>query len=191
MEAKMTKTRCSWTGEDPLMITYHDRDWGTPLHNDRRLFESIVLQGAQAGLSWRTILHRRRNYRKAFDNFDPGVISAYDSGKISELLSNKGIIRNRLKVESTVQNAASFLTVKKAFGSFDAYLWQFVGGEPIRNERQRLDDIPAKTEESIAMSKDLKKRGFKFVGPTICYALMQAVGMVNDHLVTCFRHHEL
>ena len=182
------KTRCGWSTNDPLYIDYHDEEWGVPVHDDQKLFEMLILEGAQAGLSWITILRKRENYRKAFNNFDAKKIIKYDSEKVKNLLLNEGIVRNRLKIAATIQNAKCFLKVQKEFGSFDKYIWQFVGGKPIKNERKTLKDIPAKTAESDAMSKDLKKRGFKFVGSTICYAYMQAVGMVNDHTVDCYRH---
>lgn len=184
-----SKTRCSWANGD-LYTEYHDKEWGVPVHDDRHLFEMIILEGAQAGLSWITILKKRENYRKAFDHFDAKKIAKYDARKIQKLLADPGIVRNRLKVNATVQNAKSFLAVQKEFGSFDKYLWQFVGGKPIRNSWKK-GQVPAKTKESDAMSKDLLKRGFKFVGSTICYAFMQAVGMVNDHAVDCFRHEKL
>ena len=189
--AKMEPKRCSWAGDDPAMRAYHDSEWGVPLHDDKQLFEFLVLEGAQAGLSWQTVLNKRENYRAAFDDFDAEKIARYGDKKIAELLANTGIIRNRLKIHATIQNAKSFLKVREEFGSFDAYLWRFVGGQPIINRRRSMKEVPAKTEISDAMSKDLLKRGFKFVGSTICYAHMQAVGMVNDHLVTCFRHKEL
>jgi len=182
--------RCTWA-TDPLSIIYHDQEWGVPLHDDRRLFELLILEGAQAGLSWITILKKRPAYRGAFDRFDPRKVAKYDEGKIAALLANEGIVRNRLKVRAAVQNAQAFLAVQKEFGSFDKYIWQFVGGTPLRNRRRRTQNLPARTEQSDAMSKDLQKRGFKFVGSTICYAFMQATGMVNDHLVTCFRYKEL
>ncbi len=181
-------TRCEWAGLDPLYIAYHDNEWGVPAHDDRHLFEMLILEGAQAGLSWITILKKRENYRHAFDNFDAEKIAQYDQGKVEELLANPGIVRNRRKVESTIQNARAFLAIQEEFDSFDAYVWQFVGGQPKQNQWQSLAEIPAKTPESEAMSKDLKKRGFNFVGPTICYAFMQATGMVDDHLVDCFRY---
>lgn len=184
------KPRCGWVGEDPLYIAYHDKEWGTPLHDDRKLFEFLVLEAAQAGLSWITVLKRRQNYREAFDGFDPEKIAGYDPDKISSLLSDRGIIRNRRKVEATVQNARAFLAIQKEFGSFDAYIWRFVGGKPVKNAWKHPEEIPPKTNESTIISKDLKKRGFGFVGPTICYAFMQAVGMVNDHTVDCFRYDE-
>ena len=184
------KKRCPWAGNDPIYVKYHDSEWGVPLHNDRQLFEFLLLDGFQAGLSWITILKKRANYRKAFDHFDARKIATYNTRKIKQLLSNKGIIRNKLKIEAAVQNAKSFLMIQDEFGSFNDYIWQFTGGKTIRNTWATLDQIPAWTEESVSMSKDLKKRGFKFVGPTICYAFMQAAGMVNDHLVGCFRYHE-
>jgi len=184
----MERRRCDWAGDDPLYTRYHDEEWGVPVHDDRQLFEMLNLEGAQAGLSWITILRKRENYRAAFDHFDAAKIAAYDEAKIAELLANPGIVRNRLKVRGVVKNAKAFLAVQEEFGSFDAYIWRFVGGEPIVYERQTVGDIPAQSPEAEAMSKDLKKRGFTFVGPTICYAFMQAVGMVNDHTVDCFRH---
>lgn len=180
--------RCGWVSADPLYIQYHDEEWGVPAHDDRHLFEMLCLEGAQAGLSWITILRKRENYRAAFDNFDATKIAGYDEGKIAELLANPGIVRNRLKVNAFVKNARAFLEVQAAFGSFDAYLWRFVGGQPLQAQRASLRDVPAQTPEAEAMSKDLKKRGFTFVGPTICYAFMQACGMVNDHTVDCFRY---
>lgn len=183
--------RCAWCGEDPLYMKYHDEEWGVPLHDDRQLFEMINLEGAQAGLSWITILRKRANYKKAFDNFDAKKIAKYDSEKIESLLQNEGIVRNRLKVNSVVTNAKAFLEIQKEFGSFDAYIWQFVGGKPLKNKRTGMKDIPAKTAESDAMSKDLLKRGFKFAGSTICYAFMQATGMVNDHVTDCFRYKQV
>lgn len=179
--------RCAWAKND-LAIRYHDREWGVPCHRDRVLFEFLILEGAQAGLSWDTILRKRTNYRLAFDNFDPKKVSLYNARKIRELLHNEGIIRNRLKIVSAITNAKAFLAVQKEFRSFDRYVWQYVGGKPLVNVRKGLTDIPARTAGSDAMSKDLKKRGFTFVGSTICYAFMQAVGMVNDHAVTCFRY---
>jgi DNA-3-methyladenine glycosylase I len=181
--------RCAWAKND-LAIRYHDREWGVPCHRDRVLFEFLVLEAAQAGLSWDTILRKRKNYRVAFDNFDPKKVAIYDARKLRELMHNEGIIRNRLKITSAVTNAKAFLAVQKEFRSFDRYIWQFVGGKPLVNARNGVGDIPARTSESDAMSKDLKKRGFTFVGSTICYAFMQAVGMVNDHSVTCFRYKE-
>ncbi len=182
------KQRCQWAGNDPLYQKYHDEEWGVPLHNDQKLFEMLILEGAQAGLSWITILRKRENYRKAFSNFDAKKIAKYDSKKVEQLLLNEGIIRNRLKIASTIQNAKCFLEVQKEFGSFDKYIWQFTGGKTINNRWRTIKEIPTETKESDAMSKDLKKRGFKFVGSTICYAFMQAVGMVNDHTVDCFRY---
>lgn len=184
------KKTCGWPADDELMIAYHDTEWGTPEHDDRKLFELLLLDNAQAGLSWRTILHKRENYRKAFDNFDPAKIARYTPRKIESLLNNPGIVRNRLKVASAVTNAKLVLEIQKEFGSFDAYIWQFVNGKPIRNKCKTLADIPATSPESDAMSKALKKRGFKFVGSTICYAFMQSAGLVNDHLTCCFRHKE-
>jgi len=183
--------RCDWTSDDELMIKYHDEEWGEPKNDDRRLFEDLVLDGAQAGLSWRTILIKRENYREAFDNFDPMKVAAYDEAKIEELLQNPGIVRNRQKVNSAVKNAKAFLKIQEEFGSFDAYIWEFVDGKPIQNERKSMSELPAKTELSEEISKDLKKRGFNFVGPTIIYAFMQAVGLVNDHTVDCFRYSEI
>ena len=183
--------RCPWAGTDPLYVAYHDTEWGVPVHDDRTLFEFLILEGAQAGLSWATILKKRDNYRRAFDNFDPAAVAAYDEDKIAALLADPGIVRNRLKVRAAVRNAAAFLKVQEEFGSFDAYVWRFVGGRPIVNQWQSLRELPAETAESRALSKDLQKRGFTFVGPTITYALMQAVGLVNDHLVSCFRYQDL
>lgn len=180
-------SRCEWAGVNHAeYIAYHDTEWGVPVHDDRLLFEFLILEGAQAGLSWLTILKKRENYRKAFDGFDVRKIARYNDKKIAALLADAGIVRNRLKVAAAVKNAQAFLAVQKEFGSFDAYIWGFVGGKPIKNARQSLKDVPAKTAESDAMSKDLMKRGFKFVGSTICYAFMQAVGMVDDHTVGCF-----
>lgn len=186
--------RCAWCGNDPLYVKYHDEEWGVPVHDDRKLFEMLCLEGSQAGLSWITILRKRENYRKAFDNFDARKIVRYNAARIRRLLKDDGIVRNRLKIEAVIQNAKSFLEVQKEFGSFSAYVWQFVGDEPRQNNRTRLKRIPPSTKESDAMSKDLKKRGFKFVGsiPTCRdYAFMQAVGMVNDHIVNCYRYEEL
>jgi DNA-3-methyladenine glycosylase I len=179
---------CDWPGENKLMIEYHDTEWGVPLHDDRKLFELLMLDNAQAGLSWQTILNKRENYRKAFDNFEPAKIARYNKRKITSLLNNPGIIRNRLKIESAVTNARAVLEIQKEFGSFDTYIWQFVNGTPIRNRWKSLNEIPATSPESDAMSKALKKRGFKFVGTTICYAFMQSAGLVNDHLIHCFRY---
>jgi len=172
-------------------MDYHDREWGVPVHDDTRLFEFLVLEGAQAGLSWTTILRKRENYRRAFDNFDPEKVAVYDSRKIDELLADRGIVRNRRKIESAIENARAFRDVQNEFGSFDSYIWEFIGGKPIRNGWKDLAEIPAETELSRQMSRDLKKRGFSFVGPSICYAFMQAVGMVNDHTVDCFRYLEI
>jgi len=183
--------RCDWANRSELEQSYHDHEWGVEIHDDRTLFEFLVLEGAQAGLSWSTILRKREGYRRAFDNFDARKISNYSEKTVSRLLANPGIIRNRLKINAAITNARAFLQVQKEFGSFDRYIWQFVNGRPIRNSWRTMTDIPASTPESEDMSKDLKKRGFKFVGPTICYAFMQAVGMVNDHVVDCFRHKEL
>ena len=182
------KHRCQWAGNDPLYQKYHDEEWGVPVHDDRKLFEMLTLEGAQAGLSWITILRKQENYRKAFSNFDAKKIAKYDSKKVEQLLLNEGIVRNKLKIASTIQNAKFFLELQKEFGSFDKYIWQFTAGKPVKNNWKSLKEIPPKTKESDAMSKDLKKRGFKFVGSTICYAFMQAVGMVNDHTVDCFRY---
>ena len=179
--------RCGWA-KDELSIRYHDEEWGVPVHDDRRWFEFLVLEGAQAGLSWDTILRKRENYRRAFAGFDPAVVARFRETKIEELLADSGIVRNRLKVNSVVRNAQAFLKIQQDVGSFDAYIWPFVDGEPIRNTWRSLDQVPARTEISDALSKDLKRRGFTFVGSTICYALMQATGLVNDHLVGCFRH---
>jgi DNA-3-methyladenine glycosylase I len=183
--------RCAWAGTDPIYVKYHDTEWGIPLHDDRKLFEFLLLDGFQAGLSWITILKKRSNYRKAFDHFEPGKMAAYDLYKVKELLANKCIIRNRIKIEAASQNAKSFLAVQKEFGSFDKYIWQFTGSQTIKNAWKTMAEIPAQTKESVAMSNDLKKRGFKFVGPTICYAFMQAAGMVNDHIVDCFRYSQV
>ena len=187
----MRQNRCAWAGNDALYQSYHDTEWGVPLHDDRRLFEFLVLEGAQAGLSWITILRKRENYRDAFDDFDATRIAAYDANKIESLLQNPGIVRNRLKIEATVTNARRFLEVQDKYGSFDTFVWQFVGGRPRQNNWRGLAEVPASTPESDAMSKELKRRGFKFVGTTICYAHMQATGMVNDHTTDCFRHREL
>jgi DNA-3-methyladenine glycosylase I len=185
------KIRCEWAGSEPLYFDYHDNEWGVPLHDDSKIFEMLVLEGAQAGLSWLTVLRKRENYRKAFDGFDPGKVAHYDDKKFQQLLANEGIIRNKLKIRSAIQNARAFLEAQNEFGSFDNYIWQFVGGKSIQNSWRSLSELPARTPESEAMSKDLRKRGFSFVGPTICYALMQATGMVNDHIVTCFRYQEI
>ncbi len=185
------KKRCPWADSDPITIAYHDCEWGRPLHDDRQLLEYLLLDGFQAGLSWIAILKKRSNFRNAFDHFDPRKIAAYDTVKVKQLLLDKGIIRNKLKIEAAVQNAKSFLAVQDEFGSFDDYIWQFTGGKTIKNAWKTLRQIPAWTNESVAMSNALKKRGFKFVGPTICYAFMQAAGMVNDHLVDCFRYNQV
>lgn len=186
------KCRCGWVKEGNLIYQqYHDEEWGVPVHDDRVHFEFLILEGAQAGLSWETILKRREGYRKAFAEFDPVLVSQFDKETIEELLKEPGIIRNRLKLESAVNNARCFLKVQKEFGTFDQYIWPFVEGKPIQNERKTIQDIPALTNEAIALSKDLKKRGFTFVGPTIIYAHMQATGLVNDHTVDCFRYHEV
>jgi DNA-3-methyladenine glycosylase I len=185
-------TRCFWADTtDPLYLDYHDHEWGVPIHDDRLLFEFLILEGAQAGLSWYTILKKRPNYREAFDGFDPDKIAVYDEHKVAELLADPGIIRNRLKINAAIRNAQSFIKIKQEFGSFDAYMWQFVGGKPIINHWTSGREIPAQTEVSRRMSKDLIQRGFRFVGPTICYAHMQAVGMVNDHTTDCFRYREI
>ena len=185
-----SRRRCEWATND-LGIRYHDEEWGVPLHDDRGLFELLILEGAQAGLSWDTILKKRETYRVAFDNFDPGAVVGYDEAKVNLLLADPGIVRNRLKVLSAIQNAKEVLAIQKEYGSFDAYIWRFVGGRPVQNSWRSLRDIPAKTEESDAMSKDLRKRGVKFAGSTICYAFMQATGMVNDHTLECFRRAEI
>ena len=183
-------TRCAWATTEPA-ITYHDKEWGVPVHDDLVLFEFLILEGAQAGLSWNTILKKRENYRKALDGFRPEKIARYGKRDVQRLLCNDGIVRNRLKIATTIENAKRFLEVRKEFGTFDAYLWSFVGSEPIQNRWRTLADVPARTAESDTMSRDLLQRGFKFVGSTICYAFMQATGMVNDHLVTCPRHVQL
>jgi DNA-3-methyladenine glycosylase I len=188
--ANQSLIRCEWVGTDPLSIAYHDQEWGVPVHDDRKLFEFLILEGMQAGLSWMTILRKRENFRAAFDEFDPVRIAGYDQEKFDELLNNPGIIRNRLKIKAASQNAGAFLAVQDEFGSFDAYMWQFVGGKPIVNSWLKMSEIPVQTEESVLLSKDLKKRGFNFVGPTIVYAHMQATGMVNDHTTDCFRYLE-
>jgi DNA-3-methyladenine glycosylase I len=188
MSAKSEKTRCGWCGTDALYVAYHDHEWGVPVHDDRKLFEFLVLEGAQAGLSWITILRKREAYRRAFAGFDPKRVARFDARKIQSLLKDPGIVRNRLKVASAVKNARAFLAVQEEFGSFDRYQWQFVDGRPLQNRCKSLRDIPARTAVSDAFSKDLKRRGFTFVGSTIIYAHMQAVGMVNDHVVGCFRH---
>ncbi|HTX38875.1 MAG TPA: DNA-3-methyladenine glycosylase I [Bryobacteraceae bacterium] len=182
--------RCDWA-RDEMMIAYHDAEWGVPLHQDRGLFEFLILEGAQAGLSWATILKKRDAYRAAFDGFDPRAVAQYDEARTAALLANAGIVRNRLKIHAAVENAKAFLEVQKEAGSFDAYIWSFTGGKPLCNRWRRMDQVPARSERSDAMSKDLQKRGFRFVGSTICYAFMQAVGIVNDHLVSCFRYREV
>jgi DNA-3-methyladenine glycosylase I len=179
--------RCEWAGADPMMVSYHDKEWGIPVHDDHTLFEFLILEGAQAGLSWSTILKKRDAYRTAFDHFDPSVVARYGAARQRRLLADAGIVRNRLKIAAAAQNARAFLEVQQEFGSFDAYLWRFVDGRPIVNAPRSMRDVPARTEISDALSKDLKRRGFNFVGSTICYAFMQAVGMVNDHAVSCFR----
>jgi DNA-3-methyladenine glycosylase I len=187
----MTKQRCAWANSSQLYLDYHDLEWGVPVHDDRKLFEFLILEGAQAGLSWSTILNKRQGYVQAFDNFEVSKIANYSDIKVQELLANPGIVRNRLKIQAAIQNAQTFLEVQDQFGSFDAYIWQFVGGKPVQNSWKSLQEIPPKTQESDAMSKELKKLGFTFVGSTICYAFMQAVGMVNDHTVDCFRGQEV
>jgi DNA-3-methyladenine glycosylase I len=190
-QAVTKKIRCGWAGADPMVIAYHDKEWGVPVHDDCHLFEFLVLEGAQAGLSWSTILKKRENYRAAFDEFDPKKVAEYDENKIHQLLQDPGIVRNGMKIRSAVTNALAVLAIQEEFGSFGNYIWQFVGGETIHNGWEASADVPAKTREAEAMSKDLKRRGFKFVGPTICYAFMQATGMVNDHTRDCFRFKEL
>ncbi|TFG76315.1 MAG: DNA-3-methyladenine glycosylase I [Thermodesulfobacteriales bacterium] len=183
--------RCDWSGTEPIYVDYHDKEWGVPVHDDRMHFEMIILDGAQAGLSWITILKRRDSYREAFDNFDAVKVSRYNDKKVEKLLTNPGIIRNRLKVNSAVKNAQAFLKIQKEFGSFDDYIWQFVNHKTIQSKWKKMSELPAKTAESDTMSKDLKKRGFSFVGSTICYAYMQAAGMINDHITNCFRYKEV
>jgi DNA-3-methyladenine glycosylase I len=185
----MDKKRCTWPADDELMIRYHDEEWGVPVHDDRKLFEFLVLDAFQAGLSWRTILYKRETFRKAFANFDAGKVARFDDARVEALMQDTGIIRNRLKIKGTITNAALFLEVQKEFGTFDKYIWQFTGGKTITNKWKTTDKVPATSQESDAMSADLRKRGFKFVGSTICYAFMQAAGMINDHLTTCFRYH--
>ena len=184
-------TRCAWSGSDPLLLDYHDREWGVPLHDDRRLFEFLILEGAQAGLSWMTVLRKRENYRRAFQGFDPQVIAAYSPADVRRLLADEGIIRNRLKIESAIRNGRALLSIIEEFGSFDAFLWRYVQDRPIQNAWPSPAQVPARTELSDKISKDLKTRGFNFVGSTICYAFMQAVGMVNDHTIDCFRFAEV
>lgn len=185
------KTRCEWVGSDSLMLSYHDKEWGVPVHEDNELYEFLILEGAQAGLSWSTVLNRREGYRSAFSNFDVHKVASYSEEDYDRLVQNQGIIRNRLKIKSAINNARQFINIQEEFGSFDKYIWQFVNYNPIHNRFEKLTEIPASTEISNAMSKDLKKRGFNFVGPTICYAYMQAIGMVNDHVVDCFRYEEI
>ncbi len=187
---KRQRKRCGWARTE-LSIPYHDLEWGVPLHDDRRLFEFLILEGAQAGLSWETILKKRENFRQAFDRFDPRKVAEYDRRKKAQLMGNQGIIRNRLKIDAAIANARAFLAVRKELGSFDAFIWDFIGGKPRRNRWRTLKQIPSQTSQAVALSKELKKRGFSFVGPVICYAFMQAVGMVNDHLVDCFRYHQI
>jgi len=182
--------RCEWAGSDPLYVAYHDDEWGVPVHDDRKLFEMLCLEGAQAGLAWITILRKRENYCAAFDHFDPLKVADYDEAKVAALLADPGIVRNRLKVNAFIRNARALLAVQAEFGSFDAYIWQFVDGAPLVNHWRSLREIPAQTPEAQTMSKELKRRDFTFVGPTICYAFMQACGLVNDHIVACFRHPE-
>jgi DNA-3-methyladenine glycosylase I len=191
VEVRKVKTKCAWASNDPQLREYHDWEWGVPVHDDRLLFEFLVLEGAQAGLSWTTILKKRDNYRKAFDDLDPAKVARYEADRIEALLSDPGIVRNRLKVVAAVENAKALLRVQNEFGSFDSYIWQFVDGLPIQNHWKAMRDIPSTSAESERMSKELIRRGFRFVGPTICYAFMQAVGMVNDHTVDCYRHTEL
>jgi DNA-3-methyladenine glycosylase I len=186
-----TKRRCEWEGSDPLYVDYHDAEWGVPEHDDRKLFEMLILEGAQAGLSWLTILKKREGYRKAFAGFDPRKVARFDRRRVERLLADPGIVRNRLKVTSTIQNARAFLDIQDEFGSFDGFIWQFTDGRPRINRWKTLAEVPATTEESAAMSKELRRRGMNFVGPTICYAFMQAVGMVNDHVTGCFRYRQL
>jgi DNA-3-methyladenine glycosylase I len=187
----MMNTRCGWANSHPLYVAYHDEEWGVPVHDDRRLFELLVLEGAQAGLSWLTILRKREAYRQRFDEFDIGQVARYDERKTDQLLTEAGIVRNRRKIEAAIRNARAVMEVQREFGSFDAYVWQFVGGRPQQNAWRVLAQLPAQSAASLAMSKDLVRRGFRFVGPTICYAYMQSVGLVNDHLVGCYRHHEI
>jgi DNA-3-methyladenine glycosylase I len=185
------RTRCGWAGKDPLYVPYHDTEWGVPLHDDRQLFEFLILEGAQAGLSWITILRKRPAYRAAFARFDPRAVAKFGARDVRRLMGDEGIVRNRLKIDASIANARAFLDVQKEHGSFDRFIWSFGDGRPLLNRWKALADVPAETDASRAMSKELRKRGFRFVGPTICYAFMQAVGMVNDHVVTCFRHREL
>lgn len=187
-EIKKTNKRCDWPGDNRLMVAYHDQEWGVPVHDDRTLFEFLILEGAQAGLTWQTVLNKREGYREAFSNFDIQKIASYDAKDVERLLSNAGIIRNRLKIIATIENAKKFMEIQKEFGSFNFYIWQFVGNKPVQNKFKSLSEIPPTTKESDAMSNDLRKRGFKFVGSTICYAFMEAVGMTNDHTTNCFRY---
>jgi DNA-3-methyladenine glycosylase I len=187
----MEPERCAWCGTDPLYVRYHDHEWGVPLHDERRLFELLILEGAQAGLNWLTILRKREGYRAAFDHFDPERIARYDAAQIARLLADPGIVRNRLKIQAAIRNAQGYLTIQEQHGGFDAFLWRYVDGRPRQNAWSMLAEVPARSPEAEAMSRDWQRLGFAFVGPTICYAFMQAVGMVNDHLVTCFRHREL
>ncbi|MBI1784597.1 DNA-3-methyladenine glycosylase I [Candidatus Sumerlaeota bacterium] len=191
MSIKTPATRCPWPADDPLMIAYHDREWGVPVHDDRLHFEFMILDAMQAGLSWRTVLHKRENFRRAFHNFDPERVARYGARDRTRLLKNAGIIRNRAKIEAAIVNAREFLEVQEEFGSFDKFIWQFTGGKTVRNRHRTIKDLPATSLESDVMSRELKIRGFKFVGSTICYAYMQAAGMVNDHLVGCFRYQEI
>lgn len=183
--------RCEWVGNDPLYIQYHDTEWGVPVHDDRKLFEFLILEGAQAGLSWITILRKREGYQEAFNNFDPKVVARYDEAKIAELMQNSGIVRNRRKIEAAINNARLFLQIQEEFGSFDSYLWSFVEGKPVKNCWESISSVPASTPLSDTLSRALSKRGFKFVGTTICYSFMQAVGLVNDHIMECFRYNEV
>ena len=185
------RERCGWAGADPLYLAYHDDEWGVPVHDDVRLFEMLTLEGAQAGLSWITILRKREGYRRAFDGFDPSRVAKFDDERVAELLADASIVRNRAKIASTIGNAAAVLAVQREFRSLDAFLWQLVGGVPKQNAWRAMEDVPASTDESVAMSKALKKRGFRFVGPTVCYAFMQACGFVDDHVTSCYRHAEL
>jgi len=187
----VNKTRCQWAGNDPLYVEYHDKEWGVPVYDDHKLFEFLILEGMQAGLSWITILRKRENYKKAIDNFDAVRISRYKPARVEKLMQNAGIIRNRLKIEAIIANAKAYLDTQREFGSFARYIWGFVDNKPVVNHFKTMKEVPAETETARAMSKDLKKRGFKFVGPTICYAFMQAVGLVNDHTVDCFRHKQV
>ncbi|MFZ1641006.1 MAG: DNA-3-methyladenine glycosylase I [Candidatus Contendobacter sp.] len=187
----MELERCAWCGTDPLYVYYHDREWGAPLHDDHRLFEMLILEGAQAGLNWLTILRKREGYRAAFDDFDPERIARYDAAKVARLLADPGIVRNRLKIQAAIRNARGYWTIQEQHGGFDAFLWRYVDGQPRQNAWPTLAEVPARSPEADAMSRDLKRLGFAFVGPTICYAFMQAVGMVNDHTTNCFRHREL